>query len=461
MTLKLPLRQLGRNLRCTIAAVLALALSTTPAAAQSVLRDAETEALLRDMAAPVVAAAGFDPKAIDLVLLNDGSINAFVAGGQAVYFHSGLINAADSVQEVQGVFAHELGHITGGHVIRGDEGGKPATGITLLSLLLGAAAAAAGSAEAGMGIFMAGQQAALGKYLAFSRAQESSADAASVEFLTKAGISGRGSINFFKKLQSQEFRYGYKRNADAEFYSTHPMTSDRLTTLQDSFEQDPAWNKPVDPDLQARFLRVKAKLLGYLAEPAATLAAYPDWMTDAPARYARAYAFHKEALMDKALAETDALLKMDPNDPYALEIRGQVLLESGKPNEALAPLRRAVELTQNAPLIATTLGHALLATEDKANFAEAARVLKTAVARDRDNPFAWYQLGVVYEAQGDTPRARLASAEQQLGQLQLPEALRNAEAAETALPKGSPDWLRAQDVAMSARAMIERARKSR
>lgn len=450
-------RHLGR----TIAATLILTLTTEPVAAQSVLRDAETEALFRDMAAPIVAAAGFDPKAIDLVLLNDGSINAFVAGGQAIYIHSGLINAADNAQEVQGVIAHELGHITGGHVIRGDEGSKPATGITLLSLLLGAAAAAAGSAEAGMGIFMAGQQAALGKYLAFSRAQESSADAASVQFLTRAGISGKGSIDFFKKLQSQEFRYGYRRDAESEFYSTHPMTSDRLTTLQDSFEQDPAWNKPADPALQARFLRVKAKLVGYLAEPAATLVAYPAWMTDAPARYARAYAFHKEALMDKALAETDALLTQDPNDPYALEIRGQVLLESGKPREALEPLRRAVALTQNTPLIATTLGHALLATEDKANFPEAERVLKTAVARDRDNPFAWYQLGVVYEAQGDTPRARLASAEQQLGEMKLLEALQNAEAAETALPKGSPDWLRAQDIAMSARAMIERARKSR
>jgi len=152
---------------------------------------------------------------------------------------------------------------------------------------------------------------------------------------------------------------------------------------------------------------------------------------------------------------------MDPNDPYALELKGQVLLESGRPRDALEPLRRATALTQNTPLIATTLGHALLATEDKANVAEAERVLKTAVARDRDNPFAWYQLGVVYEAQGDTPRARLASAEQQLDEMKLPEALQNAEAAESALPKGTPDWLRAQDIAMSARAMIERARKSR
>ncbi|MEL0253980.1 MAG: M48 family metalloprotease, partial [Novosphingobium sp.] len=96
---------------------------------------AETEALFRDASAPIFVAAGFNPKAIDLVLLNDGSINAFVAGGQAIYIHSGLIGAADSVNELQGVIAHELGHITGGHVVRFSEGMKPATGITVLSQL--------------------------------------------------------------------------------------------------------------------------------------------------------------------------------------------------------------------------------------------------------------------------------------------------------------------------------------
>jgi predicted Zn-dependent protease len=239
------------------------------------------------------------------------------------------------------------------------------------------------------------------------------------------------------------------------------MTADRLATLKDSFEQDPAWNRPGDPDLQRRFVRIKAKLYGYLADPQQTLIAYPEYLQDVPAHYARAYAYHKQAFMDKALAETDAILAQDPDDPYALELKGQVLLESGKPQDALVPLRRAVALTQNQPLIATTFGHALIATEDPANYAEAERVLKAAVAKDHDNPFAWYQLGIAYEAEGDTPRARLASAEQQQMELHFMDALRSAEAAEASLPKGSPDWLRAQDIAMSSRAMLERTRKKK
>ena len=451
------MRVLSRLLGAVAAALLAI----QPAAAQSILRDAETEALLRDMAAPIAAAAGFPPGNVEIVLINDPSVNAFVAGGQAIYINSGLINTADTANEVQGVIAHEMGHITGGHIVRSSEGAKAATGITLLSLLLGAAAAAAGAGDAAMGVLMAGQQAAMGKYLAFSRVQESSADAAGIQFLSKAGISGRGSINFFKKLENLEFRAGYTPSADDEFFRTHPMTADRLARLQDDYEKDPAWTKPSDPDLEARFQRAKAKLYGYLAQPRDTLIAYPPTVNTVPARYARAYSWHKDAQLDKAMAETDALLAAKPNDPYFLELKGQILLEAGKPVEAIPPLRRATELTANQPLIATTFGHALIASEDPKNFEEAQRVLKAAVARDRENPFAWYQLGVVYAASGDMPRARLASAEQQLMSGRLSEALGSAEAAEAALPKGSPDWLRAQDIAMLARSQIERSRKRR
>lgn len=444
-------------------ALAALALTggaASPAAAQSILRDAETEALFRDMATPLVKAAGLDPKNVDVVLVNDSSVNAFVAGGQAVYVNSGLVNEADSAEQVQGVIAHELGHITGGHAVL-NPGAKVATNISLLSLLLGAAAAAAGGGEAAMGVLMAGQQAAVGKYLAYNRSQEASADAAGAQYLSAAGLSGRGSLQFFKKLQSLEYRQGYFRNADSEFYSSHPMTADRIATLEDTYEHDPSWAKPADPKLQERFTLAKAKLFGYLAETADTLRVYPVTDNSLPAHYARAYAYHKDAQMDRATAETAALVSAEPDNPYFLELDGQILLESGKPVEALAPLRKATRLTGNQPLIATTFGHALIATEDPANYAEAEQVLRAAVGRDRENPFAWYQLGVIYAARGDLPRARLASAEQQVLSGDMPQALASAQAAELGLPTGSPDWLRAQDIEMQARAELERDKKRR
>ena len=195
----------------------AAALTLQSAAAQSILRDAETEALFRDISAPLIKAAGLDPANVDIVLINDPSINAFVAGGQAVYVNSGLINAADNANQVQGVIAHELGHVAGGHAISGG-GAQAANSISLVSMLLGVAAAVAGAGAAALGVIAAGQQAALGKYLSFSRTQESSADAAGASFLSKAGISGHGSLEFFKKLQNQEFRYGYSPSDENAFF---------------------------------------------------------------------------------------------------------------------------------------------------------------------------------------------------------------------------------------------------
>jgi predicted Zn-dependent protease len=445
-----------------ILAVLALLqVAIQPAAAQGILRDAETEDFLQQLMDPLTVAAGMPAGSVDVVVLQDPSINAFVAGGQRIYVHSGLIEAADTANEIQGVLAHELGHITGGHVVRFDEGIGTATGITILSTLLGVAAMVAGAGEAGMGILAAGQQAALGKFLAFSRAQEATADAAGVSFLSKAGISGRGSISFFKKLQNLEFRHGYEQDDEQTYVRTHPLSGDRIAFLQREYEEDPAWNSPDDAALQARFERIKAKLYGYVAEPAQTLRSYPPSMTGVPARYARAYAYHKDARMEQALGEIDALLAASPDDPYFLEIKGQILLESGDPKAALGPLREAVAVTGNAPLIASLFGHALIATENQANYEEAERVLKAAVARDPEMPFAWYQLGVVYAARGDLPRAQLASAEQQVMSRQYAQAIRSAEAAEAALPTGSADWIRAQDIGLVARDALEREEKRR
>ncbi len=446
-------------------ALLCLSLfAARPAMAQSILRDAETEAMLADMTRPIIQAAGLSPNNVRVVLVNDPSINAFVAGGQIVYIHSGLIDAADNANEVQGVIAHEIGHIVGGHAVFQNDGGY--TKISILSLLLGAAAMAAGAGEAGTGILMMGQRAAIGKYLAFSRIQESSADAAGARFLNTAGVTGKGMLTFFNKLTAQMHRYGYyatQANPEVDpFAQTHPMSADRVENLRADLESSPAWNKSIDPKLEARFKRVQAKLRGFVNEPEATLRIYPATDQSAPAHYARAYAYHKSGYPEQAAAETAALVKTAPDDPYFLELEGQILLESGKPAEAIAPLREATQRSNNQPLIAATFGHALLATEDKANLAEAEGVLRTAVARDKENPFAWMQLGTVYERKGDEPRTALATAERANLMGDARTALVSARSAMANLPQGSADWIRAQDISMvSQTAMDEEKRRRR
>lgn len=445
--------------RLVLLLIATLALGVRPALAQSVLRDAETEAFFKDMSRPLIDAAGLDPKSVQIVLVQDDSLNAFVTGGQNVFLHSGTMTKAAGVNQIEGIVAHELGHITGGHNVRFADGVKGASGISLVSLLLGAAAIAAGAGEAGMGIMAGGQQAALGKFLAYSRDQESSTDQAGAQFLAKAGISGRGSIEFFKQIQNQEYRYAIPQ--DDSYGRTHPLSGERITMLEELYRKSPAWDRPSNAELERRFQRVKAKLVGFVSEPSRTFQLYPESDLSEPARYARAYAWHKSAFPDRAAAEADALLRIAPNDPYYLELKGQILLESGRVREAIEPLRQAVKAAPDQPLIAALLGHALISTEDKADAEEAKAILRSAVARDNSNPFAWYQLGIAYERDGDEPRAALASAERYnlMGAPQM--ALPNARRALAGLKTGTPDWLRAQDIVLVSEDEVGKLKKRR
>lgn len=305
-----------------------------------------------------------------------------------------------------------------------------------------------------MGVMAAGQQAAMGQFLAFTRAQETSADQAGAAYLSRAGISGRGSVDFFKKLQNQEYRLAIY--ATESYDRTHPLSSERISSLQHAYQKDPAWARPTDPAIEARFQRVRAKLIGYISDKEKVIQRYPASDTSVPAHYARAYAYHRMGDRDRALSEADSLLKTAPEDPFFLELKGQILLESGKPHEALPALRHAVREAPDQPMIAAMLGHALIATEKPENFAEAEKVLKTAVNRDNENPFAWYQLGIIYDHRGDIARAALATAERYNLEGKPKLALVSAETAMRGIPQGTPDYLRAQDIAMVSRTAVKK-----
>jgi predicted Zn-dependent protease len=451
---------LSRFLRLVMAALLLAMSAWQPALAQedddaqiSALRDTETELLFKDISRPLIQAAGLDPNSVSVVLLNDPEINAFVATGQTVYIQSGLLIAADNVNQLQGVIAHELGHVAGGHSIRFREGEGQASKISIATMILGALAMAAGAGGAGMGVMAMGQQAATSKLLAFSRAQEATADQAGASYLSKAGISGKGMLDFFAKLQNEEYRLAIY---DTDSYArTHPLSSERIQALEQLLKKDPAWSKPPDPALDARFQRVKAKLIGFV-DPKHAVQKYPESDQSVPAHYARAYAYHVGGYPDKALSEADALLKTNPHDPFFLELKGQILLESGKPVDAIPLLREATTASGNAPLIAAMLGHALVATDDPKNFPEAKQVLKAAIVRDDDDPFAWYQLGVIYASEGDEGRAALATAERSTLENNPKLALASAQLAMKGIPQGSPDWLRAQDIVMVTKTKLKK-----
>ncbi len=453
--------RIARPFRLLVAGAMAMVVIAQPLLAQSVLRDAETEKFLSDISEGMAKSAGLQPGALKLYLIGDNSINAFVAQGQAIYVNSGTIEAAENYNELQGVIAHELGHIEGGDAVRSDAAVTGAMRVSLLSLLLGAAAIAAGAPEAGMAAMMAGQSAAEGKFLAYSRQQEGSADASAVRHLNDAHITGKGMVSFFTKLKREEYRLTPSYTKIETYDVDHPMSQDREQFMRDALSKSPYWDKPLDPALQARFKRIQGKLVGYMDDPTTALNKYPQSDQSPAALYARAYAWHRSGYPDQAAGEIAKLVATAPHDPYYLELKGQVLLEAGHPREAIPPLREAVSNSGNAPLISATLGHALVATDDPANLKEAAQVLKVTTQRDLENPDAWYNLGLVYTRMGDEPRAQLATAEKLSLEGKPGLAASSAEMAMRGIPAGTPDWLRAQDIALTGRDEAKRQRKGR
>ena len=114
-----------------------------PAVAQqriSFIRDAETEHIIRTWAAPVFRVAGLNPDDINVHLINDRALNAFVAVGLNMFVNTGLLLRADNPSQVIGVIAHETGHISGGHLARLPEQMQNAWQTMIISML-GAAAA--------------------------------------------------------------------------------------------------------------------------------------------------------------------------------------------------------------------------------------------------------------------------------------------------------------------------------
>src|ERR1700733_5881740 len=291
------------------------------------IRDAEIENYLHELAAPVYRAAGIEPKSITIVVVDSTVVNAFVAGGMNEFFYTGLLQLTDSPEQLVGVMAHETGHIAGGHLIRGREEMENASAEAILGMILAVAAgAAAGNGGLAAGALSGSQQIAERGFLAFSRTQEASADAAGMSFLDKAGISARGLLEFFKKLEDQEL---LPPDRQVQYVRTHPLTQDRIDAVQEHLDHSPLKDAKLDPKFYSMHERMKMKLLGYL-QPENALLRYTEKDPRLPVRYAVAIALYRTSQTQRALALTDGLIKEEPENPFFYELKAQILFESGK-----------------------------------------------------------------------------------------------------------------------------------
>lgn len=437
------------SVRKSVVALTAAAVAIAPisASAQSIslLRDAEIEAFLDDYSRPIFAAAGLNPKSIQILVVNDPTFNAF-AGGRYMGVNSGLFTFAKTPNEIEGVIAHEAGHLAGNHSARTAEAMANAGRPMILGLLLAAGAIAAGAPEAGIGLLGLGQNVAIKDFLVYSRSQEATADQSSITYLDRLGHSTKGAMEIWSRMRNYQIITGQRANP---YLQSHPLANERFSALQERAMSSPYFERQDSPEEMRRLHLIQAKIKGFLHDPHETLRDYPLTDQSDQAHYARAVAYFRNAEVDRALKEVRVLTEAHPEYPYFHELEGQILFEYGKAREAIAPNRKSVDLLPNNALMRLALARSLLATGEPSLVKEAEGELRRATLIEPDNSFAWYELARAYSEQGDEAKANLATAESRFHSGAMPDANQFARRALPGLERGTSEWRKAMDIILA------------
>jgi predicted Zn-dependent protease len=410
-------------------------------------RDTEIEAIMHEEMDPIFAAANMDPKRVELYLVNDPTLNAGTLPGYRMVVNSGLIMECKTPNELQGVLAHETGHMERGDDARVGESTRGVVGPMILGLGLGILAALAGAPDAAAALIYSGSYFGQINGLAFSRDVEARADQAAITYLEKAGYSGAGIVDFFNNFRYEEVFSDAKKYP---FWVDHPLTDDRIEAITVRAKAQPHWGVKDTPEMIAKFELMKAKIRAFFNRPNQTYMDYPDSDVSFPARYARAIADYRELETERALKEIDALIAERPDDPYLYELKGQTLMESARAEEAEAPLRKSVELNPQGPLLRLLLGQDLIAENNPAKLDDAILTLNRSLVIEPDDPFPWQFLSQAYDAKGEQGMARLATAEMDFHLGQVKDARSFAIRAREFLKRGTPEWNRATDIVLTS-----------
>ncbi len=420
------------------------------AAAESFIRDTEIEADIRAMVTPIWKAAGLEPSALHVYLVEDKQLNAFVAGGQNEFINTGLILRTQTPNQLIGVLAHETGHIAGGHLTRFQEAARNASIEGIIAMVLAAAATVVGRGSGGalLGAGGVAQRA----FMQYSITQEASADHAAMTFLDASGQSARGLLQFFHILQSEEMLAGIREDP---YLRTHPLTAQRVDYVRNHVEHSRFSDVPDPPANIERLKRIKVKLDAFTSPPSSTLAAYPEKDQSVLARYARAIAYYRIPKLDKALPIIDGLIRDFPQDPYFRELKGQMLFENGRIAEAVQPYEEAVHLDPAAPLLRISLAQVYIESNDPKVNKRAIAYLNDALRAEDKETTAWHLLAIAYGRDNQLGMAALALAEEGLAAGKKRDAQQQAVRAKALLPKNSAGYNRAENIHREAERIEE------
>ncbi|EOR08863.1 hypothetical protein F896_01393 [Acinetobacter genomosp. 15BJ] len=162
---------------------------------------------------------------IGLVIIKDPQINAFAVPGGLFALNTGLITSAKNLDEIAGVMAHEIAHVSQRHYSRSQEAFKGQGLLALAGILVGAAIASQADGNAGAAVMMGTQAALMDKQLSYSRNQEREADRIGMQFMYAAGYNPQSMADYFETMHRATSRVSFL----PDFWFTHPLTTERMS----------------------------------------------------------------------------------------------------------------------------------------------------------------------------------------------------------------------------------------
>ncbi len=425
---------------------LILILIAQNALALSIIRDAEIENVLREMAEPIFKAAKLPPESINMYIVNDNQINAYVSGGSNMFVNTGLLGISENPSILTGVMAHETGHIAGGHLLQSSDEYKSTAIKATLGYMVGLAAAAAGSPQAGVAIASGAGHVAQRQMLKHTRTHEESADQAALSYLDKTGQSAKGLLELLEVL------YGKERALSGElnpYTLTHPLSRERISHVKDHISKVQFSNNPPPSKIIEEYSRAITKLNAFLLPPETTLKKYPVSNNSINARYARSIAYYKIPDINKSLGEIDSLIATQPQNPFFSELKGQILYENGKVMESIPYYEKAVSILPKSALLRIILATAQISSEEESMRQKAIVNLEKGVLKEPYNSFAWNQLAIAYGRGGDLGMSNLALAEEASLSNKKKDARKFLDRAKETIKEGTPAYQRIKDIQSS------------
>ncbi|MBR5153975.1 MAG: M48 family metalloprotease [Alphaproteobacteria bacterium] len=426
-------------MRKIIATLLGIFMMTGVNAA-SLINDTETERVLYELVQPLAQAAKIPDGRLKIHIVNDEDFNAFVMGGEEVFVYTGLIKQIKNPDAFQAVIAHELGHTIGGHMVQMADRMNAEMKRTMLIQALGVGLmVAGGNPTLGAGVLAGSGGVAQQSLMAFTRDEERIADDMAVDLMVKAGLNPNGFIDVLQQMNELTGAAESKTNPNM---INHPMTAERINNVREKIKQlklknNSKWDAH-------EFKLVQAKLIGYLDNAKRVQELYPNTDKSDAALYARAIANMQGGNLDGAKIGTQTLIARNPNNPYFLELLGDIEYQFGHFDDSVAAYEKSLDLAKNAPQIQTALALVLTERNKPGDDKRAIELCKRSILGE-PAPLTYWVLARAY---GENDPGRYAWAMAEYNNLigKNADAKKYAKIAQKKLKKNDPEYIKAGDL---------------